>query len=329
MPMNPRSCLPCRCWIQFGILWRNPQADISQPWVYRTCCHRGQCVALDALLPPWLQLLGPLWKNRSFDRQLGLRVLSSPLRCRRFLRNRGEWNLTPPSSVQVRAASTGCLQAVEPVLVALRSMDVPIGRRSEKQECLKRKKKQKELTPMPVNRKRPRANSNEEADEIPLQKRRTLRPPVSASLTRRLFPLSRRLSSTAVPYSERLKRRQAERQGRIHTTVFRLPELVAQTEADRRASKAEPSGPCPPVPQSSFDFPSENPGFSRTLEEPSRPQEPPRTPERSSGWNIRGLLSSVPRSFSRFIPRFGRSFEGTEESGMFPYCFSTTIICVC
>lgn len=130
-----------------------------------------------------------------------------------------------------------------------------------------------------------------------------------------------------MPYSERLKRRQAERQGRIHTTVFRLPELVAQTEADRRASEAEPSSPCPPVPQSSFDFPSENPGLSRTLEEPSRPQEPPRTPERSSGWNIRGLLSSVPRSFSRLIPRFGRSFEGTEESGMFPYCFSTTIIC--
>lgn len=228
------------------------------------------------------------------------------------------------------SGSPGCLPRVSardgPTPLVPRSMAAPVGGHSETLKCRKQKKKQQELTPTPVNRKRPRADSDEEAHETPLAKRRTLRPPVSTSLTRRLFPLSRRLSSTAVPYSERLRRRQAERQGRIHTTVFRLPELVAQTEADRRASETEPSSPCPPAPQSSFDF-SETPGLSRTLEEPSTPE--PRTPETPSGWNIRGLLSSVPRSFSRFIPRFGRSFEGTNESGMSFSCFSTGLICVC
>jgi hypothetical protein len=42
------------------------------------------------------------------------------------------------------------------------------------------------------------------------------------------------------PYSERHRRREIEAQGRIHSTLLRLPELVAQTEADARA-RAEDS----------------------------------------------------------------------------------------
>lgn len=227
-----------------------------------------------------------------------------------------------PSPVKVRVASTRHLQKMEvdPTSLDPCSKDVPTGRclRPRKQKQKRpQKESQQRLTRTPVNRKRPRAQSNEEAHETPQAKRRSVRPPVSTSLSRRLLPLSRRLSSTSVPYAERLRRRQAERQGRIHTTVFRLPELVAQNEADRLASENQPSSPSPypPAPQTSFDFP-ETPGLSRTFEEQSSLQEP-RTPETPSGWNIRGLLSSVPRSFSRFIPRFGRSHEGTDGSGMF------------
>ena len=240
--------------------------------------------------------------------------------------------LDPPSPVKVsRITSTRHLQKMEvdPIPLGPCPKDVPTGRcprpRKQKQKRPQEECSQKRLTETPVNRKRSRADSNEEAHETPQAKRRTVQPPVSTSLSRRLLPLSRRLSSTSVPYAERLRRRQAERQGRIHTTVFRLPELVAQNEADRRASETQqPSSPtpCPPAPQTSFELP-ETPGPSRTLEEQSLSlQEPPRTPETPSGWNIRGLLSSVPRSFSRFLPRFGRSNEGTDRSGMFPFPFS-------
>lgn len=218
----------------------------------------------------------------------------------------------PPSPVEVLAVSPGCLQEADlPSLEAHhQSSPIPNGPLSKQVP-----KKQRQLTPAIVNRKRPRTDSPERASETPSIKRsRTLRPPGSTSLARRLAPLSRRLSTSGVPYAERLRRRQAERQGRIHTTVFRLPELVAQTEADRRASESASPSPCPPAPHNSFDFP-ESSDLSRSMEESSVPPEP-RTPETPRGWNIRGLLSSVPRSVSRFLPRLGRSFGRTEE-GMF------------
>ena len=171
---------------------------------------------------------------------------------------------------------------------------------------------QPQLTAITVNRKRGRVDSSPEAQETPTVKRRALRPPGTTSLSRRLFPLSRRLSTTNVSYTERLRRRAAERKGRIQTTVFRLPELVAQTEADRQAEEAEPSSPCPPAPQSAMDF-SGSPD-SRNIDQPSTSQEP-QTPSR--GWNIRGLINSVPRTFSRFLPSLGRSPDRTQESGMF------------
>lgn len=115
-------------------------------------------------------------------------------------------------------------------------------------------------------------------------------------------------------YTERLRRRAAERKGRIHTTVFRLPELVAQTEADRQAEEADSSSHCPPAPESAMDF-SGSPD-SRNMDQPSTSQEP-QTPVAARGWNIRGLINSVPRTFSRFLPRLGRSPDRTQESGMF------------
>jgi hypothetical protein len=121
-----------------------------------------------------------------------------------------------------------------------------------------------------------------------------------------------------VSRSERLLRRQAEREGRIHTTIFRLPEYVAQTEADRLA--AQSSAPAPP----SFEPVQVNPEFSR--EEPQNndqvsPEQhatvqEPSTPESANNrWNIRGLLNSVPRSFSRFLPSFARTPERPGASG--------------
>lgn len=217
--------------------------------------------------------------------------------------------LEVPSPVEALTVSPGCMQkaditSLEPRPPLSPSPNSPLSKKAPKEK--------RQLTPTIVNRKRPRADSPDRISETPSVKRsRTLRPPGSTSLARRLAPLSRRLSTNGMPYAERLRRRQAERQGRIHTTVFRLPELVAQTEADRRASESASPSPAPPAPHNSFDFP-ESSEPSRSIEE-STPQEP-RTPETPRGWNIRGLLNSVPRfSVSRFLPRLGRSFGRTEE----------------
>lgn len=175
-----------------------------------------------------------------------------------------------------------------------------------------------------INRKRTRSVVSDEetaagGPETPIaNKRRNLGAPGSTPFARRLPPLSRRLSSTSVPYSERLRRRQAERNGRIHRTVFRLPEYIAQEMADRQAAETA-SQPEPPLTHvDGSEDPERSQGQDQQVEvapaEPSseQPSAPsaalpsalPETPRR--GWNIRGLLNSVPRSFSRLIPGFGR-----------------------
>ncbi|KAF9893142.1 hypothetical protein FE257_012553 [Aspergillus nanangensis] len=184
--------------------------------------------------------------------------------------------------------------------------------------------KTKKLTPKTVNRKRSRSNVSTDNHPVPetppANKRRNLGTPGSTPFARRLTPLSRRLSTNAAPYSERLRRRAVEDQGRIHRTVFRIPELIAQTEADRRASESSSSAsPFPEHPTTSFNFTVErdqtddqnSPADSSTPQESSNPETPRR------GWNIRGLLSSVPRSLSisRFLPAFGRS-PGTPETSV-------------
>ncbi|KAL4897312.1 hypothetical protein BDV59DRAFT_198708 [Aspergillus ambiguus] len=186
----------------------------------------------------------------------------------------------------------------------------------------RKKKKKKPLTPSKVNRKRSRSDASNEdrmAPETPIaNKRRNLGLPGSTPFARRLTPLSRRLSTNAAPYSERLRRRTIESQGRIHRTVFRIPQLIAQTEADRRVSESPSPSPFPEAPETTFDFTverSQGDDDNSSQAAPSAPQEPS-TPEPSSrrGWNIRGLLSSVPRSLSisRFLP-FGRSPGSTEN----------------
>ena len=181
-------------------------------------------------------------------------------------------------------------------------------------------KKTKPLTSSKVNRKRSRSETGDErAPETPIaNKRRNLGPPGSTPFARRLTPLSRRLSTNAAPYSERLRRRTIESQGRIHRTVFRIPQLIAQTEADRRASESASPSPFPEPPETTFDFTVERnqENHQTSQSEPSAQQEPSTPDSSRRGWNIRGLLSSVPRSLSisRFLP-FGRSPRTAESSG--------------
>ncbi|KAL1885010.1 hypothetical protein Plec18167_001667 [Paecilomyces lecythidis] len=164
-------------------------------------------------------------------------------------------------------------------------------------------------------RKRTRDNmSDDEASDIitPSNKRRNMGPPGSTPFARRSTPLSSRLVNRTTPFSERRRRRLLEQQGRIDKTLFRLPQLVAQTESDRQTSSNEPEiAPCEP---SSLirhvDANKENRESEPDNEQPSTPETPRR------GWGIRGLFSSVPRSFSRILPTLGLSPERSESTGI-------------
>ncbi|KAL2861124.1 uncharacterized protein BJX67DRAFT_385974 [Aspergillus lucknowensis] len=175
----------------------------------------------------------------------------------------------------------------------------------------------KALTTKKVNRKRVRTEASPEDENEPItpsaNKRRNLGPPGSTPFrahTPRLPNLPR------IPYSERLRRRQAESQGRLHEgTLFRLPQYIAQTEADRLASEAITSAnPVPERLPTNLDFSAEQTqSDDQVISEHSASTQEPSTPEPARrGWNIRGLLNSVPRSFSRFLPSFARTSERTE-----------------
>ncbi|PLN85764.1 hypothetical protein BDW42DRAFT_190543 [Aspergillus taichungensis] len=193
----------------------------------------------------------------------------------------------------------------------------PPSKEADKTKKTKKHRKKATLTREKVNRKRPHIETSDDdrsAPETPAaNKRRNLGPPGSTPHTRRLTPLSRRLTTNAAPYSERLLRRKVEREGRIHKTLFRVPQLIAQREADRRAAEMLPLSRFPEVSQASVEYQAEQleSDSQHPENEPAAP-EPPATPERQQGWNIRGLLSSVPRTFSRFIPGLGRSPERQE-----------------
>ncbi|KAL4748164.1 hypothetical protein BDW72DRAFT_205880 [Aspergillus terricola var. indicus] len=184
---------------------------------------------------------------------------------------------------------------------------------------LNKSKFDKKLIKKKVNRKRPHTEDSPDDNSEPVtpqaNKRRNLGPPGStpfARRTTRLTPL-RRLPHT-VSFSERKRRREAESQGRIHSTIFRLPQYVAQTEADRRASETAALTSLSNEPlQADFDFSSEPaPTNDQTAaQEPSTQELFTPEPARSS-WNLSGLINSVPRSFSRLLPRFGRSRSTTE-----------------
>ncbi|EAW09885.1 uncharacterized protein ACLA_041010 [Aspergillus clavatus NRRL 1] len=177
------------------------------------------------------------------------------------------------------------------------------GRTSKRADA----KKEPRLTPRKVNRKRP---YDDEPQTPQANKRRNLGLPGTTPLARRMTSLSRQVT---VPYSERKRRRTIEGQGRIHKTVFRLPQLLAQNEADRRAAESTPLGPCPEPLQSASEAAEEHvqedvkvPAAEVATQTPSTPEGAP------SGWNIRGLINSVPRTFSRFLPGFGRSSRTAE-----------------
>ncbi|OJJ44337.1 hypothetical protein ASPZODRAFT_18539 [Penicilliopsis zonata CBS 506.65] len=169
-------------------------------------------------------------------------------------------------------------------------------------------------------KKRSRVEHSDDEEEhalgTPAAKRRNLGPAGSTPFAgRRLSPASRLISSRAKPLSERLRRRTVESEGRLYTTLFRLPELVAQVEADRRASAngsetPDFEAPCEPMahPIDQADLEDQENQVAAVTSESDLPQTPQR------GWNIRGLFNSVPRSFSRYIPGFGRSPEKDEDT---------------
>ncbi|KAL4794650.1 hypothetical protein BDV19DRAFT_390016 [Aspergillus venezuelensis] len=180
-------------------------------------------------------------------------------------------------------------------------------------------KTKKKLTKKKVNRKRSRTEDSADDNAEPVtpyaNKRRNLGPPGSTPFARHLTPLARRLSRTA-PRSERMLRRRAESQGRIHSTIFRLPEFVAQTQADRVASETSSlTAPSEPL-QTDLEPSSEQVQTDdETVAEQPDAAEEPSTPEPAkSGWNFGGIFSSVPRSFSRFLPRFGRTPVRSQDS---------------
>ncbi|RHZ51720.1 hypothetical protein CDV55_102274 [Aspergillus turcosus] len=176
-------------------------------------------------------------------------------------------------------------------------------------------KQETRLTPRKVNRKRPR---DDEPETPSSKKRRNVGPPGSTPFARRMTPLSRRITYNAAPYSERLRRRTIENQGRIHKTVFRLPQLLAQNEADRRAAESTPVKPClEPLQTNTESTEKQSKPDDQDPSDGSATAQPPSTPQ-ARGWNIRGLINSVPRSFSRLLPRFGRSSQAPEAPDAAP-----------
>ncbi|KAF7586573.1 hypothetical protein BBP40_008647 [Aspergillus hancockii] len=225
------------------------------------------------------------------------------------------------------SAGTGQVEATEtsaPILAAERRPSALLKTPSKTLFVQHRKSKARKLTKSTVNRKRAHEETSDEDRSGPVtpaaNKRRNLGPPGSTPFANRRT-LSRRLSSRAAPLSSRLARREAEQQGRIESTLFRIPDYLRQLEADRQKSGAASSSASPQPPQANFHFTVE-PALPM---DPSSANEAPQessTPERNTsetpqrGWNIRGLLSSVPRSFSRLLP-FGRSSERSEVRSTF------------
>ena len=136
----------------------------------------------------------------------------------------------------------------------------------------------------------------------------------------RRSPAMQRLRNHPMSYSERHNRliREAS-QGRITRTFYRLPEVAAQAEADRRAARSDANEDMPPARGYSGEIspfkPNSSDSSGHAVEAISSPRLPasPETPRR--GWSIRGLISSVPRSFARFFPGWGTSTQPAAASG--------------
>ncbi|KAG5301635.1 hypothetical protein I7I48_01711 [Histoplasma ohiense] len=142
-----------------------------------------------------------------------------------------------------------------------------------------------------------RQDSSDDDDDLRSSKKR--REAVTSSITRHR---QRRVT----PYAERSRRRAIESQGRIDKTLFRIPQLIAQNNADRNTAihgNAEDTD----VDEPAWDVLSQMRADAAELSDQEQPQSPqaPQTPTRN--WGIRGLFNSVPRSISKFIPTFNLS----------------------
>lgn len=150
-------------------------------------------------------------------------------------------------------------------------------------------------------------------------KRRNLGAARGASHTG-ISPASRRILNNPVPYSERLRRRTVEsRQGRIRRTIFRLPQVVAQAEADRLTSPTEESEGSSRTEMPSTASQDVSDEKEHAIESAPQSTSHPQTAEAlqtpSKRWSIRGLIGSVPRSFARILPGWGAGDHSPKEPG--------------
>ncbi|KAF3491441.1 uncharacterized protein GIQ15_00958 [Arthroderma uncinatum] len=113
------------------------------------------------------------------------------------------------------------------------------------------------------------------------------------------------------PYADRQRRRVLESQGKIQRTLFRIPELIAQKKAAEAASLNGNNNNANYDEQSdevAISIPVDTTATALSLSasnvHSSPPELQPSTPTRV-GWSLGGLLGSVPRSISRFLPAFG------------------------
>ncbi|RAH85355.1 hypothetical protein BO86DRAFT_304693 [Aspergillus japonicus CBS 114.51] len=166
-------------------------------------------------------------------------------------------------------------------------------------------------------RRRPTNEDNNDNDGEPItpaaNKRRNLGIPGSTPFSH-ASPLPRRVTANITPFSERLRRRNAESQGRIYRTSLRISQYLAQEDADRLASERTPvPGEDITITEPFPSFVDIEPPQEQIAQEPE-PTQQPTTPDRpASGWRIRGLLNSVPRRLSRLIPTFGRTPERNDN----------------
>ncbi|PGH07196.1 hypothetical protein GX51_01983 [Blastomyces parvus] len=175
-------------------------------------------------------------------------------------------------------------------------------------------KSQRTLTKRTASPRRKRArrrDSSDDDDDLRSSKKR--RDAVTSSIARHR---QRRVT----PYAERSRRRAVESQGRIDKTLFRIPQLIAQNNADRDTTDNDKVDEAD-VEEPAWDVLNQMRADAAELSDQEQPQtpQPPQTPTRN--WDIRGLFNSVPRSISKLIPTFnlspvrtGSSTEATSTS---------------
>ncbi|CAG8404259.1 unnamed protein product [Penicillium salamii] len=137
----------------------------------------------------------------------------------------------------------------------------------------------KKLTNTPdESRKRSRVDE----EDTPMKRHKHTRP------ITRLGSLIRTRPRTT--YADRTRRRQAEVGGRIHSTIYRVPEYLAQKSADARSA--------PPSNTEPNDQDTTSPGGAHPTENPIPPPEAPNSP----GWG-RWMVDGVSRRLTGLVGR--------------------------